>query len=86
MPLLAAKIADNLVGKNLISPAVPMDKFLVKTEEIITEELMVEDRLHDEVRELLKKHAVDIEKGRMDYRRLFELTKHKLVKERNLVL
>lgn len=86
VPLLAAKIADNLIGNNLISPAVPMDKFLAKTEDIITEELTVEDRLHDEVRELLKKHAVDIEKGRMDYRKLFELTKHKLVKERNLVL
>jgi hypothetical protein len=86
VPLLAAKIAGNLAGKALVKPAVPMDKFIAKTEEIITEELMVEDRLHDEVRELLKKHAADIEKGRMDYRKLFDLTKHKLVKERNLVL
>jgi len=86
VPILARKIADNLATKGFIKPTVPMDKFSEKTEEIIMDELMVEDRLNEEVRELLKKHASDIERGRMDYRRLFELTKHRLVKERNLVL
>jgi hypothetical protein len=86
VPLLAKRISGNLVAKNLVRPTVPADKFVSKTEEIITGELMVEDRLNDEVRELLKKHESDIERGRMDYRRLFELTKQKLVKERNLVL
>ncbi len=86
VPLLAKRISENLISKNLVRPTVPPDKFIAKTEEIITEELMVEDRLNEEVRELLKKHESDIERGRMDYRKLFELTKHKLVKERNLVL
>jgi hypothetical protein len=47
---------------------------------------MVEDRLNDEVRAILSRHSSDIEQGRMDFRRLFELTKQKLVKERNLIL
>jgi hypothetical protein len=86
VPILARRIAENLTSKDLASPKVPMDKFVEKTEELILEELTVEDRLNDEVRELLKKHADDIERGRMDYRKLFELTKQKLVRERNLVL
>jgi hypothetical protein len=86
VPLLSRRIADNLVSKGLLIPAVPMEKFAAKTEEIITGELSVEDRLNDEVREILQKHATDIERGRMDYRKLFELTKQKLVRERNLVL
>jgi hypothetical protein len=84
--LLAKHVAENLVARELVRVTVPMEKFIGKTEEIITEELMVEDRINEEVRELLKKHASDIERGRMDYRKLFELTKQKLVKERNLVL
>jgi len=84
--ILAKKISDNLITRGLVKPTVSMDKFIEKTEEIIMEELMVEDRLNDEVRALLSKHTSDIERGRMDYRKLFELTKHKLVKERNLVL
>ena len=86
VPILARKVAENLASREVVRITVPMDKFIAKTEEIIMEELTVEDRLNDEVRELLKKHSTDIERGRMDYRRLFELTKQKLVKERNLVL
>ncbi len=86
VPILARKVAENLTSREVVRITVPMDKFIAKTEEIIMEELTVEDRLNDEVRELLKKHSTDIERGRMDYRRLFELTKQKLVRERNLVL
>ena len=86
VPILARRISENLTVKETVKITVPMDKFIEKTEEIIMEELTVEDKLNDEVRELLKKHATDIERGRMDYRRIFELTKQKIVKERNLVL
>jgi hypothetical protein len=86
VPFLAKKVVDNITSKNLVKPAVPLEKLLTETGEIILEELTIEDRLHEEVREILKSHSAEIEKGRMDYRRLFELTKQKLVKERNLVL
>lgn len=86
VPILAKKIIDNLLSRELVRPAVPVDKLTAEAEQIIMEELMVEDRLNDEVRELLKHHADDIEKGRMDYRKVFDLTKQKLVKERNIVL
>ena len=86
IPFLAKKVVDNIILKNLVKPVVPLEKLLKETGEIIMEELTIEDRLHEEVREILKSHSTEIEKGRMDYRRLFELTKQKLVKERNLVL
>lgn len=84
--LLTRKVINGIVAKDIIEPRVPIDKLLSGAEEIILEELMVEDRLNDEVREILKKHSPEIEHGRLDYRRLFELTKQKLVKERNLIL
>jgi len=86
VPFLAKKVVDNITLKNLVKPAVPLEKLLTETGQIILEELTIEDRLNEEVREILKSHSAEIEKGRMDYRRLFELTKQKLVKERNLVL
>jgi uncharacterized protein len=86
VPLLAKKIVDNILSKNLVKPIAPQERLLSETEELIMGELSVEDRVNEEVREILKNHASEIEKGRMDYRRLFELTKQKLVKERNLVL
>jgi hypothetical protein len=86
VPILAKRITENLMHKGMVVLSVPEDKLLAKVEELITEELMLEDRLNDEVRLLLNKHTSDIERGRMDYRKLFDLTKQKLVRERNLVL
>lgn len=86
VPLLAKRIVDNIISKGLVKPTVHLEKLLSETEELLINELTIEDRLNEEVRELLKKYAPEIEKGHLDYRRLFELTKHKLVKERNLIL
>jgi uncharacterized protein len=86
VPIIAKKIIDNLIDRELVRPNIPLEKLIGVAEGLIMEELMVEDRLNDEVRVLLKKHESEIERGRMDYRSLFELTKKKLVKERNIVL
>jgi len=86
VPLLAKKIIDNILSKNLAKTTIPRQKLLAETEGILLNELTLEDRLNDEVREILKTHTAEIEKGRLDYRRLFDLTKQKLVRERNLVL
>lgn len=86
VPLLARRIVENILSKNLAVATIPRDKLIVETEEILLSELTIEDRLNEEVREILKSHASEIEKGRLDYRKLFELTKQKLVRERNLVL
>lgn len=86
VPLLAKKIVDNLISKKLVSPAIPLEKLVSETTELLLYELSVEDRLNEEVRELLKRYTPEIEKGRLDYRKLFDLTKQKLVRERNLIL
>lgn len=52
----------------------------------ITDELLVEDRLNAEVRELMKTYATEIERGRVDYQKMFTMIKNRLVKERGLIL
>lgn len=86
VPLLTRKIINNLLEKDLIESKTPKDKLIEESEKIILEELMIEDRLNEEVREILKKFSADIEKGRLDYRKLFEMTKKKIVEERGLIL
>lgn len=70
----------------MIEPLAPKEQLFQEAEKLILDELMVEDRINEEVRELLKKYEYEIEKGKVDYRKLFELTKQKLAKQRNLVL
>lgn len=84
--VIAKEIIEELLKKDLIELQAPKEKITELLHELMLEELMVEDRLNDEVREMLKKFDSEISKGRLDYRRLFDLTKQKLVKERNIIL
>lgn len=51
-----------------------------------TDDLMVEDRLNEEVRQILENYADDIARGSVQYHDMFKLVKAKLVKERKLIL
>lgn len=86
VPLIARKILGDLLKKELIVASVSMDELTLETEKLITNELMVEDRINDEVREMLKKYSSEIEKGRLDFKKVFDLTKKKLVQERGIVI
>ncbi|UCD34604.1 MAG: DUF507 family protein [Nitrospiraceae bacterium] len=86
VPVLAKEILEDILKRNQVDLLKSREEVASDLEEIILEELMVEDRLNAEVREILKKFESEIEKGRMDYRRLFDMTKQKLVKERSIVL
>ncbi|NOZ69811.1 MAG: DUF507 family protein [Deferribacteres bacterium] len=86
VPVMAREIMENLLKKGYIELKAPREQVTAVLEELMLDELMVEDRLNQEVREILKKFDSEIEKGRLDYRRLFEMTKQKLVRERNIIL
>ncbi|MGD0887175.1 MAG: DUF507 family protein [Thermodesulfovibrionales bacterium] len=84
--LIAKRIEDDLLSKGLVEAKVSKQQLLADIEKIIMGELMVEDKVNEEVREMLKKYSSEIEKGRLDYRKMFELTKRKIVEERGLIL
>jgi len=86
VPLIAKQIVNNLASKGLIEPAVPIEQLIEETSYLILDELMVEDRLNEEVRQLLKKYDSEIAKGKLDFRKLFDMTKQKLVRDRNIIL
>jgi hypothetical protein len=86
VPSLTRKIVDNLLKRELAEAAVPYETLLAEAERLLMEELTVEDRINEEVRRILKKFEPEIEKGRLDYRKLFDMTKQKIVRERNVIL
>ncbi len=83
---IADAIATNLEAKSLAKYDVPKDVISTKIAETITADMMAEDRLNADVKKILAAHEADISKGQMDYRKVFELTKQKLAKERGIVL
>ena len=83
---IADAIARNLESKALAGYDVSKDAISTKIAETITADMVAEDKLNEEVRKLLAAHETEISKGQMDYRKVFELTKQKLAKERGIVL
>jgi hypothetical protein len=79
-------IAANLEHKGLVAYSIGKDLISAKIVEIITTDMLSEDKLNDEVTKLLAAHEAEISRGQMDYRKVFELTKQKLAKERGIVL
>ena len=55
-------------------------------DQAVTDELAVEDRLNNEVRQLLKAYEHQIESGQVDYQKMFTMIKQKLVRERGIIL
>ncbi len=53
---------------------------------LITDEFQKEDKLDQEVREILSSHMEKIRKENIEYQTMFRMIKTKLAKERNIVL
>ena len=57
-----------------------------KLSHVVTDDLMVEDRLNREVDDILRAHQNEMQHETVDYRRMFQLIKSKLARERGLIL
>lgn len=84
--LLSKKIVKSLIDQDLIIWEESPEKLQAVINAIITEDLMVEDLLNEEVKTLLESKTQEYERDMMDYGRVFQMVKSKLVRERGLIL
>ncbi len=83
---ISKELVNKLIEGKYIEPLIPKEQFALRLEHIITEELMLEDKINQEVKELLKVYEKEIDKGDIDYGKMFNMIKNKLIKERGVVL
>ena len=83
---VAKTVADRLFDQGLLSADGAREMVMAEVGRLITADLMVEDRLNEEVKELLRAHTAEIERGNVDYARMFSMVKRKQVQERGLIL
>jgi hypothetical protein len=82
---ISKKIIESLINKDLIIWESSPDKLELIINNIIIDDLMVEDRLNEEVKQLLDSRTEESERSMMDYGRVFQLVKSKLARERGLI-
>ena len=82
---ISKKIVQSLIGKDLIiwdEGSAMLEERIAK---IITDDLLIEDLLNDEVKTLLDSRTKEYERDMMDYGRVFQLVKSRLARERGLI-
>ena len=83
---IAKKVVAALIdGDSLVWEDRP-EKLEAIINEIITQDLMVEDQLNEEVKMLIDSRTQEYERDMMDYGRVFQMVKTKLARERGLIL
>ena len=83
---VAKTVAERLLEQGLLTVDGAHEMVMTEVSRLITDDLMVEDRLNEEVKQLLRAHSAEMERGNVDYARMFSMVKRQLVKQRGLIL
>jgi len=82
---MASQVVKRLVEGNLIETKAP-DAVTQRVRQHMVEELTVEDRLNDEVREILTQHQDEMRRTGVSYQEMYKKVKGQLARDRKLVL
>ena len=82
------------ISRKIVKTLVAEEKLEVDSEtrveesiaKVIIEELQIEDRLNDEVREVLLEHSSQMERSDITYTEMFKKVKRELAKKKGIVL
>jgi hypothetical protein len=83
--LLATKVVEDLVQQEMVEFPDTLD-LTEQVFQVMDAEVNLEDRINEEVRVLLNQYQEQMRQSGASYQEMFKLIKHKLVKERKLVL
>jgi len=81
---MAAQIVQDLTARDFLSHP-DKEKLVQIVHNVILDELMVEDRVDEEVRQILTDHNDEIQAANVQYHEIFRRVKAKLQRERNLI-
>jgi hypothetical protein len=82
---IARKIVKTLVAEGRLEVD-SQPRVVESIARVVTEELQVEDRLNEEVRETLLQHASEMERSNVTYTEMFKMLKRKMAKEKGIIL
>jgi hypothetical protein len=82
------------IAKKIVRVLVAEEKLAVDSQvrvsdaiaRVMTDDLMVEDRLNQEVRDVLAQHTSEMERSNVTYTEMFKMLKRKMAKEKGIIL
>ncbi len=82
---MASEAVKRLVAAQMIEARAP-EALVQRIRQIMLEELTVEDRLNEEVRQILSQYADEMRRSGASYQEMYKKVKSQLARERKLIL
>jgi hypothetical protein len=82
---MANEVAKRLVANKMIEATQPA-ALAERIRQKMAEEITVEDRLNEEVREILNQHAEEMRRTNVSYQEMYKKVKGELARQRKLIL
>jgi hypothetical protein len=82
---MAAEVVKKLVEGELIE-AKSVDAVILRVRQQMNEELSVEDKINEEVRQLLTQHQEEMRRTGASYQEMFKKAKAQIARDRKLIL
>jgi hypothetical protein len=79
-------LAKTLMEKNLLVKQVKLEDIRLDIYNIIVEDMKMEDKLNEEVKDIMERYESELKSGKLDYNKLFNMIKQQIIKERKLVI
>jgi hypothetical protein len=83
---MAAELTKRLLASEMIETATPAAALTDRLRAKMTEEITVEDRLNEEVRDILNTHADEMRRTNVSYQEMYKKVKGELARQRKLIL
>ena len=82
---MAKEIVKRLTAAKMIE-AKNAENLTQQVRQVMAEEVTIEDRLNEEVREILTKHADEMRRTGVQYQEMYKKVKGELARQRKLIL
>lgn len=83
---MAGELAKRLVANNMIETATATPALAERIRLKMAEEIGVEERINEEVREILNQHADEMRRTGVSYQEMYKKVKGELARQRKLIL
>lgn len=82
---MASEVVKRLLAAQMIEARAP-EALVQRIRQTMLEELTVEDRLNEEVRQILSQYADEMRRSGASYQEMYKKVKSQLARERKLIL
>jgi hypothetical protein len=83
---MASELVKRLIASEMVETNTPQPTLAERVRVKMTEEISIEERINEEVRDILNKHQDEMRRTGVSYQEMYKKVKGELARQRKLIL